>query len=161
MDCFVVLVASSAVPNNALKRACYVLRFLLADRLDMRDRFYRAYGRVAIVAVNEEVTDLPEYNFLSRTYNQVLRGLGAVAIAPVSSASVENILCYHNDSFRKEDILVREIAHGIHHLAAKHVIPNFNAGLHRLYTRAILSGWWKNTFAALSPDAYFVRTTFF
>lgn len=41
------------VPDAALKRACYVLRFLLADRRVLRRYLYRHYGRIGIVGARE------------------------------------------------------------------------------------------------------------
>ena len=45
--------ASASVPDEALERACYVLRFLLADREDMREQFYRHYGRVVVMGADQ------------------------------------------------------------------------------------------------------------
>ena len=44
---------SEKVPDEALQRACYVLRFLLADIRLLREKYFRSYGRVAIMAVDE------------------------------------------------------------------------------------------------------------
>ena len=47
------IVSTNNVKNAALKRACYVLRFLLADRPVLRQSLYKNYGRVGIIAFNE------------------------------------------------------------------------------------------------------------
>ena len=47
------VVSTNNVQNEALKRACYVLRFLLADRPVLRQSLYKNYGRVGIIAVDE------------------------------------------------------------------------------------------------------------
>ena len=143
-----------------MSRACYVLRFLLADRKDLRTAYYRAYGRVAIIATTDVLTTLPEYHFLPQVYDQGTPGVGAIPIAPVSSAQVENVLCLRNDTHGKEDILLREIAQGVFHLAARYVLPGLEDRLKRLYDRAMASGWWRNTYAALTPDSYFVSPNY-
>ena len=47
------ILGSEKVPDEALQRACYVLRFLLADIRLLREKYFRSYGRVAIMAVDE------------------------------------------------------------------------------------------------------------
>ena len=41
------------VADEALKRACYVVRFLFADRKDIRDNMYKYFGRVAVIGKNQ------------------------------------------------------------------------------------------------------------
>jgi hypothetical protein len=149
---------SRKVTDEALKRACYVLRFLLADREDLRLAFYTGHGRVAVIASREDLTLLPEYWFLGKEYDEATRGLGAVPIIPVSSAGEENILCEEDDKYLSEDILIRELAMGILKLAVPKALPNLYRELVSHYTHAKMSGWWRNTYAILSPDSYFVRT---
>jgi len=49
------------VPNAAISRACYVLRFLLSDRADLRRAYYKSYGRVAVLGRRQMLSDVPEY----------------------------------------------------------------------------------------------------
>ena len=52
MNCFILFyvdLGSSEVNNKSLQRACYVLMFMLADRYDIRNAFYKFYGRVGII----------------------------------------------------------------------------------------------------------------
>jgi len=145
------------VPDRALSRACYVLRFMLSDSAIIRERFYANYGRLAIIPETATVGDLPEYrrNSLPPQYDIATRGLGAVRVAPLTSVGVENLLCYSNDVNRREDILVRTMAHSIQHLAAKYVIPDFHGSLTTMYERARKSSWWDSTYASHTPDSYF------
>jgi len=55
------LTAAAEVPNTAISRACYVLRFLLSDRADLRLAYYQSYGRVAVVGRRQTLSDVPEY----------------------------------------------------------------------------------------------------
>ncbi len=49
-QCFL---GSNRLTNDALQRACYVVRFLFADRYDIRNSYYRMYGRFALMAASE------------------------------------------------------------------------------------------------------------
>lgn len=149
---------SRHVSDKALQRACYVLRFLLADRSDVRLSYYKRYGYVAVLAQNETLTSLPTYNFLSddRRFASV-RGLGAVPYAPASSAGEENILCLTDDPSGHEDMLVRELAAGILHLAVPWAeSAQFLVDLQNAYQQAIDNGRWTHTYASQSATAYFV-----
>lgn len=86
--------ASAYVPDSAVKRACYVLRFLLADHSAIRQSFYRLYGRVTVIGQKENTTTIPEHAHLPSWWNLRARGLGATPDLPVSSGGEENILCY-------------------------------------------------------------------
>jgi len=56
--------AAAEVPNVAISRACYVLRFLLSDRADLRRAYYKSYGRVAVIGRRQTLSDVPEYRAL-------------------------------------------------------------------------------------------------
>lgn len=59
-----VYLAALVVPNAAVSRACYVLRFLLSDRPDLRRAYYKSYGRVAVIGRRQTLSDVPEYRAL-------------------------------------------------------------------------------------------------
>ncbi|CAG5114677.1 unnamed protein product, partial [Candidula unifasciata] len=88
------VVASYSVPDDALRRACYTLRFLLAGNWAVRESFYRYSGRVAVIGRDEGTTSIPEHSNLPSWWNLRARGLGATPHAPVSSGGEENVLCY-------------------------------------------------------------------
>ena len=50
----------------------------------------------------------------------------------------------------------REIALGIYGLAAKYVVKDIEEMLEVMYDNALESGWWHNTYAQRSKEAYFV-----
>jgi hypothetical protein len=80
-----------------MKRACYVARFLMADRADVRQSYYRMYGRFALMGEREVTTHIPEHRSLGAWWNQRARGLGATPERPVSTAGEENALCRRSD----------------------------------------------------------------
>jgi len=94
------------VSDRAMRRACYVLRFLLADRHDLVKNYYEAYGRVAIIPAGAKLRSLPEFRFLPRQFDDETPGLGATVSVPVSVAREENIVCDSKDK-SPDDILLQ------------------------------------------------------
>jgi len=95
------------------------------------------------------VTDLP------------VRSLGAVAVAPVSTASEDNVLCYDQRPRRLDDVLLKSLAIGILNLAAASISNIIRQELTDIYSHAMRSGWWANTNAARGPDSYLVRSSMY
>ncbi|XP_059159547.1 uncharacterized protein LOC131943436 [Physella acuta] len=147
---------SGQVSDDALKRACYVLRFLLAGHSGLRYLYYKLYGRVAVIGWREKVTAIPEYSFLPDEWNDRSRGLGATETVPLSSGAEENLLCYvfHRDRYEHEDIFLHELTHGLHLLGAKYAIPGFQRDLDRFFKAANRSGRWSNTYSLQSSQEY-------
>jgi hypothetical protein len=106
------------------------------------------------------MTSLPTYHYLAGDERfSTVRGLGAISYAPASSAGEENLLCAPEDRLSSEDILVRELAAGILHLAVTWAeSTQFLSDLQRAYEQARINLRWAHTYASLSPTAYFVST---
>ncbi|KAK7090816.1 uncharacterized protein [Littorina saxatilis] len=151
------VLGSSRVSDNAMKRACYVLRFLFADHSRVRQSYYARSGRVAVIGANERTTDIPEHSWLGDSWNQRARGLGATDGAPVSTCGEENILCFRSDRWHDEDIMIHEFAHGVHLLGAKYAIGNWQSRLQSLYRSAKYSSKWANTYSMSTQDEYFAE----
>ena len=79
------IISSGRVRDEALRRACYVVVFLFADRQDIRTWFYRRRGRAGVIAQSEGVTSIPEHAWLGSWWNQRARGLGATLTHPIST----------------------------------------------------------------------------
>ena len=47
------MTGSNRLSDDALRRACYTVRFLFADRADVRQSYYKAFGRFALMATTE------------------------------------------------------------------------------------------------------------
>lgn len=148
--------ASRNVPDDALKRACYITRFVFADNYAVRNSFYLRSGRTAVIGANEGTTYIPEHSFLPAWWNQRARGLGATISAPVSTGGEENLLCYSNDRYRNEDIYLHEFSHGVHNLGAKYAINGWNNRLVNQYNSARRRGLWANTYSMSTVEEYFV-----
>eukprot|EP00112_Aurelia_sp_Birch-Aquarium-sp1_P005834 Seg166.3 transcript_id=Seg166.3/GoldUCD/mRNA.D3Y31 product="putative tyrosinase-like protein tyr-3" protein_id=Seg166.3/GoldUCD/D3Y31 len=154
------IVSTYVVPDAALKRACYVLRFLLADRRVLRRYLYRHYGRIGIVGAREGVTSIPEHRHLGRWWDTRARGLGGTLHIPISTGAEENLLCYTNDRYRNEDIFLHEFSHGIQEIAiAGGGIPGYMRRLKYAYNSARRRGLWRSTYAMSTVQEYFGEGT--
>ncbi|XP_070543319.1 uncharacterized protein [Ptychodera flava] len=153
------VISSKVVSDESVKRACYVTRVMLADRKDIRDSVYNNYGRVGVIAISENTTDIPEHSWLDDYYNIRARGLGGTMFAPISTVGEENTLCheYPYDPYHDEDILVHEFAHGIHRLGIEPIEEEFSDVLHDIYDEAMGKGLWNNTYASVNFYEYFAK----
>lgn len=145
------IVGSNKVSTNAMKRACYVLRFFLADRNDLKETLYKRNVRIVIMATTETLLNVPEYSSLPSSWTHV-RGLSATPNVPLITVSDENVQC-SNDKFKLEDLLVHELAYSIVSLNA------LESGLRRrleyYYSGGQNSLPWSRTFALADLKEYF------
>jgi hypothetical protein len=79
------IISSSAPSDAALRRACYIVVFLMADRKDIRSWFYQRKGRAGVVGLREGVTSIPEHSWLPAWWNKRARGLGGTIQNPIST----------------------------------------------------------------------------
>ncbi|XP_022093811.1 uncharacterized protein LOC110981000 [Acanthaster planci] len=154
------IISSDAPQDAALTRACYVVRFLLADRKDVRDAMYDSYGRVGVIGEHEKTTDIPEHSYLSDLWNQRARALGGIPSRPISTDGEENLLCadYWHDGWWEEDVLVHEFSHAIHLVALREADATFNQRLEDTYREATqVKGLWKGTYSRQNHREYFAE----
>lgn len=155
------IISSNRVTNAAIERACYVVRFALADRRDIRDWLYNRYGRAGVIAERERTTDIPEHSYLPNWWNQRARGLGATLDKPISTAGEENLLCRPSDRYygggRGEDIFLHEFAHAIHNLGVTGAIRDFDGRIRRLYNIRRRDGRWARTYYMSTDREFFAE----
>lgn len=152
------ILGSAKVPDAALKRVCYIVRFVLADREDVRQSVYARYGRFALIGQQEQTTDIPEHaNLEPKSFYNSRRGLGATIVAPATTSGEENALCYRTDPYWSEDIGIHEIAHALHLLGLVYAIPDFDSRLKAAYDQAKQKGLWKDTYAATNHIEYWAE----
>ncbi|XP_033634572.1 uncharacterized protein LOC117295895 [Asterias rubens] len=153
-------IVSSNQPNDdALIRACYVVRFMLADRKDVRDSMFDSYGRVGVIGYHEKTLDIPEHSYLPSWWNDRARGFGGTASRPIATDGEENILCwsYWKDRWNEEDVLVHEFAHSVHLISMTKVDRTFNGRLKAAWNEAKAAGLWQNTYAISHYREYFAE----
>ncbi|CAH3191087.1 unnamed protein product, partial [Porites evermanni] len=144
------VISSENATDAALRRACYVVIFLLADREDIRRSVYKRRGRAGVIAATEGVTSIPEHSWLDDWWNWRARGLGGTVSQPISTCGEENILCFTNgqDRYPNQDIFLHEFVHGLHNLGAYFAIPDFDDRLRKRYNSVKTSGkLWQKTYA--------------
>lgn len=92
-------------------------------------------------------------------WNVRARGLGPTFELPVVSAAEENILCYSDDMWRYEDILVHEFAHAVLNMGVEQQEDGyvFRNRLEAAYQVALDAGLWEGTYAAENPDEYWAE----
>ncbi|XP_033125190.1 uncharacterized protein LOC117123400 [Anneissia japonica] len=151
------IVGSHRVSDAALRRACYTVRFLLADRRDLRHAMYIKYVRVAVMAQGETTRNIPEHSHLPEVFNTDVRGLPGTLHMPIVTGAEENILCFKNDSKKGEDLFVHNLAHTIHKIALVTKITDFQKRLRLAYWNARRTGLWVNTLADDTSEEYFAE----
>jgi len=152
------IVSSAYVSDAALKRACYVVRFLLADRPIIRKFLYKNHGRIGIMGRNEGTTSIPEHSFLGAWWDSRARGLGGTLAVPISTGAEENLLCWSGDRYSREDIFLHEFSHGIQEVAIRGgAIPGYFARLTTAYNSAKSRGLWRSTYAMSTVQEYFAE----
>ena len=87
------MTGSDNVTDDALKRACYTVRFLLADDSGIRTSFYKLGVRFAVMSTTEVTLDIPEHSFMDPWWNGYARGLGGNFFVPIVTGAEENVLC--------------------------------------------------------------------
>ena len=148
--------ASGRVRDEALQRACYVLRFMLADRPSIRQSFYATQARITVLVHDETLRDLPEYDWLPRVFDASVRALAGTPLVPVTAIGEENLLCFRNGTNSFEDILVRELAISILLNAVPMTMPKLETQVRRNFRRARDNELWTGTHAGETQELYFV-----
>jgi hypothetical protein len=157
------VVSSASVSDAALERACDAAIHMLSKDADVRARLSDNGFRVAVIGVDEVLTDLPEYSDLYELYpnvdwNYTVRSVGAGSVdKPVSSVGEENLLCLSEDLFVGESIAVHSIAHGLRSLGIVYVDPEWDERLSAAYDESMAAGLWTNTYAATGASQYWAE----
>jgi hypothetical protein len=156
------VVSSGKVPDAAVQHAWSQVRQMVSARPDVRAEMLRLRTRVAIMAVTEVTTDIPEHSDLNTAFpgtdwDTRARGLGATPSRPASSAAEENILCSAQDPYRGENILIHEFAHSMDLMGLRQVDSTFQSRLQQAYNTAIAAGLWSNTYAATNKEEYWAE----
>ncbi|KAK7090226.1 uncharacterized protein [Littorina saxatilis] len=152
------ILGSNKVSDDALKRACYTVRYLFAGHSGVRNTFYKLGGRFAIMAETEVTLDVPEHSKMGSIWNTRARGLGGTLPTPLTTGAEENLLCTKTDRYPKEDIFLHEAAHAVDLIAARIAIPTFLKAKEDAFKNAKAKGLWDNTYAMTNSVEYFVSS---
>jgi len=153
------IISSNNVRNEALKRACYLMRFLLADQKVLRQALYKNYGRMGIIAESEGTLSIPEHRWLGGNWNARARGLGGTVAIPISTGGEENLLCYRNnrDRYPNEDIFLHEFSHAILLIAVTNGMRGHYQRVQRAFRNARYRGLWRGTYSMSTVEEYWAE----
>lgn len=156
------VISSENVPASALIQARAIVLQMLEKRRDVKTKLESNKVRVAVMAKDEQTTDIPEHKDLNKAFPGTnwdirARGLGATKLRPAVSCAEENLLCYGQDPYHGEDILVHEFAHTIHTLGIQYIDTDFDGKLSEIYDEAMERQLWANTYAASNYQEYFAE----
>ncbi len=153
------VVASERVSDYALLEAAYLIGRMLQNRDDILQALAENKTRFVVMAFDELTTMIPEHGDLepARFWDKRARGLGATPARPAVSCGEENLLGYRGDPYEKENILIHEFAHAIHHMGLVTVDEEFDGRLDGLYRKAMAKGLWKNKYAANNLAEYWAE----
>jgi hypothetical protein len=155
------VVSSDQPADDALRIACNITVKMLEKRNDVRLQMIDHGGLVAVMGQHEVTTDIPEHRDLYEAFPGVdwnqYRGLGGTEARPATSCAEENLLCFANDPYKGENILIHEFAHGIEHLGIRPLNDGFVAQRDADYNAAVAAGKWKNTYADDNSEEYWAE----
>lgn len=151
------VVSAEQVPDAALTQAGDIVTHMLENLPDVRDALLQSNVRAGVIGADQVTTDMPEYSDLDDHWDDRARGLGATPERPLVSAGEENLLCYSDDRYAGESILVHEFAHTIKGMGLEVLDPSFADHIQELYDRALEEGRWTDTYAATNPGEYWAE----
>jgi hypothetical protein len=152
------VVSSANVSDQALLAACRITGNMVSAREDVRQALARNNHRVAVIAANEQTTDIPEYADLYTVFPNTdwntYRAVSATRVRPVTSAAEENLRCLPGDMYLGDSALVWTLAHGLRDLGIAEVDSQFGTQIQAAYASAMAKGLWAKTSAAESDEDY-------
>jgi hypothetical protein len=149
------VLSSRKVSDAALLEARHLIGRMLSGRDDVLKAMVKARVRFVVMAPTEMTTDVPEQrNMKPKDYwDRRARGLGG----RVTSCGEENLLNLPGDRYRRENILIHELAHAVHNSGLRAVDRKFDGRLNAAYRRAKDAGLWKGTYAMTNAGEYWAE----
>lgn len=143
------VLGSEVVKDSAMLEAARIVNKMLEDRDDIRTAIVKNKIRLAVMAVTEQTTDIPEHSDLTPKdyWNKRARGLGATRQRPAVSCCEANLLHLPGDRYPNENVLVHEFGHVIHEIGLNSIDKEFDASLRALFESAKKKSLWKRTYA--------------
>jgi len=179
----IAIVASRKVAPATLERAARIVEDMLAHRPDLHAVLAREGYRLAILAREEAITDLPENAHWTRPsrddprltrcerkhyearigrlsdrayWNARVRGIGGRHAV----AAEEDILGWQTSRYYGETILVHEFAHNVLD-AVRIADPALYREVESAYAAALREGLWKDEYASTTVQEYWAEGTQF
>lgn len=177
------VVSSSRAPDAALLRARELVEGMLAHRPDLRAALVRQGYRVAVLAEDEGVLDLPENAHwrkpaeddprLTRcerkhygerigrfSHREYWDARARSMSGKLTSAAAEDLLGLPSSRWYGETIFVHEFAHNVL-FAIQAADPALYADIEAAYEAALAAGRWKDEYASTTVHEYWAEGTQF
>lgn len=155
------VISSENVPDEALVKVMEVVNRMMQDMPEVRNKMISYDARVGIMSKDEVTTDIPEHAFLANdtvtNWDERARGLGGTIAVPITTCAEENVLCYSQDPYAAEDILIHEFSHAIHLMGIMQLYSDFVPQLTQAYNQALAAGKWQDTYAASNVEEYWAE----
>lgn len=90
------MIGSNKISDNAVERACYVLKFYLANNDDLKKSFFKHKIRVIVLENGEDINRIPEFKKLPHSLRSV-KGLSASSSIPLIAVNEHNVECLHDE----------------------------------------------------------------
>lgn len=149
------VLGSTNVSDYAMLEARWILLHMLSNRPEILHVMATNRARLVVMAYNEYTTDIPEQaNQTPKVFwDRRARGLGG----RISSCAEENLLCFPNDPYSAENILIHEFGHAILNYGMRALDPKFKSRVRAARDQALAAGLWKNTYAATDVEEYWAE----
>lgn len=152
------VVSSAKVMDAALQEAGFLILGMLEARPDVLDALIASRLRVAVIARDELLGDVPENAWLDRAYwDGRARGLGAGRKQLAVTAAEENLLALEGDPYLGESVLIHEFAHAIAEKGLYTIEPEFEAELKAAFEQACSARLWASTYASTRHEEYWAE----
>lgn len=159
------IVSSGEVPDAALQRAWEIVTQMLTgvpQAEEIRASITVLATRIGIIGAHQVPTDMPEHRTLYAQFpgvdwNTRARGIAATPDIPLLSIAEENLLCYPNDQWIGQNVLVHEFAHTMKNMGLDFVKPGFQAELEQSYQHALDAGLWLGTYVISDVEEYWAE----
>lgn len=152
------VLSSAKVSDQALARACQITGNFVSLRDDVRQALAKSHHRVAVLAGDEKITDIPEYADLYQAFPETdwnsYRAVSATPERPVTSTDEANLRCLSDDIYPKTSALVSRLAYSVRLLAIVEIDTQFRSQARAAYDSAMGQGLWANTVATKSAEDY-------
>ncbi len=146
------VVAHASVSDAAVQQAARVIGAMIERLPSVPAGYKRDHVRFGIVGAHQLITDMPEYAFphLPPTADERMRGL---ADTPLSSDAEENVLCWEQDRWRRENIMIHEFAHTVQW----YMDARFQERVDRAYDAALGRGLYRDLYAGTNQQEYWAE----
>ena len=136
---------------------------MLATRPDLCNTMADQGHKIAILADDEVITDIPElpnmYELWPDIDHDSRRGLAAFWDTLTTIVEAANVLCTEQDSLPTEDLIVHEVAHTIltYGVGSQTSGNSFIQRVDDAYAVAVETGLWEGTYAASNRNEYWAE----